>query len=272
MLRIRSAIGRHRSPILLLVALLLGCQPQATTPAPAASAAAGDASPAAMTVSDDATRDAADAPPAPKSAEAGDGVVVDLRQPLPGVTAATAAETQRIVAAVYGDDAPGDARLAGQAQGAFTTPGKAQTVYLIARGKPAPGPDAPRAMLAVFEGDALVTQFVPEASYDAIAATIDSDGDGSAELLLRAGGMQMGQVFQSLHLLSLAGGKRTLLHRYDEAYLDSCGTPVGERRVRASVLVETKSGLRQDIYRADCPAQGEPRPEDFTPEGAAARE
>ena len=102
-------------------------------------------------------------------------------------------------------------------------------------------------------------------AYDAIAASVDSDRDGIDELLLRADGYQMGQSFASLHLLSLAGGKRDLRQRFDQAYLDSCDTPIGARGVRASVLVRTDSGLRQEVYRADCPAQGDPQPLDFQP-------
>ncbi|MDH5823440.1 hypothetical protein QFW77_10625 [Luteimonas sp. RD2P54] len=232
----------------LLAGLLAGCS-------------AGDASRPEAIGAPRATA-SADAP-----APAGD-VLLDLRVPASGFEA-TAEETRRVVAAVYGDGAPGDLTPTSRVEGAFTAAGARQTAYTLRRGGAMTGPERAPTMLAVLDADGRVAaQFVVD--HDRIAAAADIQGDGTDELFLATDGYQMGQAYTGLELVSLAGGQRRSLAEYPQAWLDACANPVGERHVEAAVIVRGANRPELRRYRAGCGGDQPPAVEAYRPVGAQA--
>ncbi|NZA26082.1 hypothetical protein H0E84_06760 [Luteimonas sp. SJ-92] len=230
----------------LLAGLLVGCSAgDASRPE---ALAAGDAQPATAS---------AGAP-----ARAGE-VLLDLRAPAAAFET-TAEETRRVVAAVYGEGAPGDLELTSRADGAFTAPDARQTAYTLRRGGAVPGPDRARTLLAVLEDDDRVAaQFVVD--HDRIAAAADVEGDGIEELFLASHGYQMGQAYVGLELVSLAGGQRRTRAEYPQAWLDACGNPAGERHVEAAVIVRGAPQPELRRFRADCTGDRPPAIDDYRP-------
>jgi hypothetical protein len=190
-------------------------------------------------------------------------VIADFRT-LEGQSAAavlTPEFKRQIINSVVGQNAPDDYMVNDRLGGAFTEPGREQVIYLLVRG----GPDASRPqprppLLALYEGDRFITQFVPKgAGYRRFAGSVDVDGDGVMEVLLQAESLQMGAFIRSVDLFGFRGGKRQLLQRFQGVYEDSCDTPMTTGGIRATVLMlaPAESGNRAKIrrreYAAACP-------------------
>ncbi|MEM9055843.1 MAG: hypothetical protein AAGD86_00110, partial [Pseudomonadota bacterium] len=149
----------------------------------------------------------------------------------------TDSDSATVAAAVYGSPVPGDVALAARVDGAFTMADAAQTLYLLVREGPASGPRPARSLLAVFEGGALVAQFVPPSlSYQALAGVVDANADGIDDVIAVAQSYQMGQTSARATLLTLAGGQRRTLEDLGVVFEDSCDAPLAEGAVRAAVL------------------------------------
>ena len=90
-------------------------------------------------------------------------VLVDFRHADTGPRSLTNPDSARgIVEAVFGNPTPNDVWLADEATGSFTEAGRSQRLYLLARGTPmARGESVSRPILAVFDNDEVVAQFVP---------------------------------------------------------------------------------------------------------------
>ncbi len=248
----------HALPVATCLLWLGGCG--ATDVPGARTAAAASPAPTATRATPAGAHGAA----SPQDRAAQEAVVLDLRQP-PSPQVVDAALAARTVAAVYGDDAPADVRIVAAHAGVFTVPGRAQSAVLLVRGDgvgPAPAPP----MLAVVDGDKVAAQFVPDVRYQALPGVVDADGDGLDDLLLATSGYRMGQSWEGLDVVSLAGGQMEVLQQFVQVRLDACDNPVGERSVGAAVIMRSAEGLRAERHVADCvPGGGSPPAAAFRP-------
>jgi hypothetical protein len=144
-----------------------------------------------------------------------------------------------------------------EVSGAFTASGVGQTAVLIARA-PVPGRDAKPSMLAVFETDRVVAQFVsPDVVYSSIASAVDVNEDGIDELILTAQSYQMGQVRMIADVVTLAGGQQRLVQEVGAVYENTCDAPLGEKLVRTMLLfARTDGALMTMPLAADCSKDG----------------
>jgi len=194
-----------------------------------------------------------------------DAVVVDFRN-YPVVNNTTTSETLQtnVVQSVFGSNYPKDVQVSGSLHGRFLPSAQPQTLYLLTRGLPvAATPTAKPAMLAVFENNEVVSQFVlTGANYTQLLSTVDIDGNGTDEFLLRADSYQMGSLFSSVELYNLANGKRVLLKRFEKMYVNTCEASLAGGTVIAGVLSQ-RPGLTsltgdvlllRETYKATCEA------------------
>ncbi len=183
------------------------------------------------------------------------------------------AETeQSIIKSVYGTGAPVDVSVRAQAAGSFTRTDAAQTLYLLVRGEPQiVNPDVDPPMLAIFEGPKLVTQFVPtRRHYRDIASVVDIDGDGVAEVLLRANSYQMGHFISAIDLYSLKDGRK-LIHHFESVYDNACDADVdaGVSAVTLAIDPDHPKAIRLTDFVAQCSSQYQAAPmESFKQTGA----
>ncbi|MEO1574471.1 MAG: hypothetical protein AAFU65_05870 [Pseudomonadota bacterium] len=169
-----------------------------------------------------------------------------------------AADAASRIAAVYGTPAPADVALAARRTGTFTRPDAPQQAVLFTRGGPLAGPSARPSLLAVFEGDKVVAQFVvPDVVYHDVAAATDIDGDALDDVVLVAQAYQMGQTTLRADALSLAGGQRRSVAAFGTVFENTCDVPLGDHAVAATVVAKRPDGtLERQAYRADCASDG----------------
>lgn len=182
-------------------------------------------------------------------------ILVDLRDGQAEPEIETTVE-QRILAIVFAEGIPADAAVGGVARGAFTTAGVQQEVALVLpEGPRAAQPSGP-SILVVLEGETMVAQFPLGTPYLSLPAAVDSDADGVDEVFLRIDGLQMGQHFTSLHLVSIEDRTLRVLRRLDAARMDTCDNQIGAREVSATVIALAEGALQTGEYRAPCGAIG----------------
>jgi len=205
---------------------------------------------------------AEDAPSPPEtSKESGADVTVADFRVIPGAASVASPDAaQQIIGKVFGSPVPTDVWLADQITGAFTASGEAQTLYLLARGAQLNQLNqAKRSLLAVFNGDDVVAQFVPpEHSYQNIRGTIDINGDGMDDVLLTTSAYQMGETVVMADVMTFAQGQRKHLHSLGRVFEDNCDAPYSAGKVTAAKIVKSSIGqLVRTDYVASCPADGE---------------
>ena len=167
----------------------------------------------------------------------GDELLVDMREPVflrpPELSDA---ERRKILAEASGANGD-DTTINGVAHGAFTAPGRDESVYVLQRGGPqAADPSAPQGVtLAVFAGGHLEARLDTDAG-NFIEASPDVDRDGTQELLLRADSYQMGVASTRLSLVSLAQGRLSNVATFAEARVDRCGDTRFGGDVEAAVI------------------------------------
>lgn len=188
-------------------------------------------------------------------------MVADFRQ-VPASLHIPAQEEQAIITAVLGAGVPASFHINDLAVGSFTQPHAEQTLYLIAkRDAVAADPQAQPPMLALYEHEHLITQFVPgESAYRNFAAVVDIDHDGTDEVILSADFYNMGTALTAADLYGFADGKRSLIQTLGTVYENSCEAPVGDRRLSASVLSQDDANqqLLASQYTAACSSQSKP--------------
>lgn len=145
----------------------------------------------------------------------------------------------------------------GEAQGSFTAPGVAETVYLLSPLPPVaihPFPDAEQ-YLAVFDADGLVsvTRAGEEVEYVRIVGTADPDGDGIDSLLLELVFMHLGIVEASLHAVTLEpDGTPEITQELFTVLWDYCDAPPGHEEIRAAVVVIEDGALAARTETLPC--------------------
>jgi len=205
------------------------------------------------------------------SAGANDGaLLVDMREQIfPRPPVLSDAERRKILAGAVDDAATS---INSVARGAFTASGRDEIVYLLQRGGPqASDPAAPQGVtLAVFRDDRLQARMDTDAG-NFIQSSVDIDGDGIGELLLRADSYQMGIATTRLSLVSLAQGRVTVIASFPEARVDRCGDERFGGDVEAVVIryrrasAAAKPDFAIDRYEGRCEHGEPPRADKFRP-------
>jgi hypothetical protein len=127
-------------------------------------------------------------------------------------------ELQTITEQVYGEDRSDLLTVMGPVSGSFTAAGQSEMLYLLLpAGRQAASPEpAVAPILAVFAGGALQGQVaLRPRQQTAIAAVVDSNGDGIDEILMRSDFFQMGISGATLDLISIADYQEIQLAGYD---------------------------------------------------------
>jgi hypothetical protein len=182
-------------------------------------------------------------------AHAEDGVVLDYRnrQFRDAQPANTAADKTRLAAALA--SIPGDAVKAlgkdfvvlGQAKGKLAKGGDVE-FFLLSLARPVaaePFPKTAAQVIVALKGkDSAGTYVLPAArQYMRLVGAVDTDGDGSSEVLLEGSGYNMGQLIVSVDAVKLdANGTTRVAQSVAEAYSDTCGNPIGEKSRSAKTI------------------------------------
>lgn len=203
-------------------------------------------------------------------------VLYDFRNDGPDVRAPLdAATTRRVLSAIFPSyltdtrqcKPPGNADERGQivpailasADGSFTGAGVKQTAYLIDVGEcGARSPVFATHRLVVFAAGTLAAN-VEAPRANAIAGTYDLNGDGKNEILLRW--REFRQVAHTATLVEFDKDKLAVVEDFGQIYNSDCGAKLP---TSASVVyyfpppAGQKPRFTVELYRADCPAQGQP--------------
>jgi len=187
-------------------------------------------------------------------------LLVDMREPFflrpPDLSEP---ELQRVlVAAAKGGE---ETTINGAVSGAFTAPGRKETLYVLQRGGPrAADPDTPAGVtLAVFNDGRLEARLTTDAG-NFVQSTPDIDGDGVNEVLLRADNYQMGVATTRLSLVRVGHDHLTTIASFDEARVDRCGDARFGGDVEAEVIryePAAKPSFVVENYEGHC-VDGEP--------------
>ena len=153
--------------------------------------------------------------------------------------------------------------IRGAAEGSFTAAGLKQTVYLIDVGECSHDPVSSTRRLVVFTAGALTANV--EASMGAgNLRAYDLNGDGKNELLLQAGHTGQGEWIEVARLVEFDKDKLATVEDFGQIYDDTCDTDVASKSISASVVYylppppDQKPRFTVELYRAPCPAKGQP--------------
>jgi hypothetical protein len=143
--------------------------------------------------------------------------------------------------------------------GAFTQPGVQQTAYLIAVNERYAdhADNFGTKRLAIFEGRRLVLD-VDIGDHGGILKTFDLNRDGTSELLLEGGFMQMGHETLWSKLIEFRGGRQRVVKDFGDVYAGDCGAKDDGQTFGVQVLYTPAArgsfpqGFRQDVYRTGC--------------------
>ena len=200
------------------------------------------------------------------SAGKGDTVELDLRDTLSRTAPeASAAEMRTLRDEIGADDTTS---VNGILRGAFTAPGRDETLYLVQRGGPqAADPLGPQGVeFAIFRDGRLARRLATDAG-NTIESAIETGGID--ELVLATQSYQMGVAVTRITLVSLAGERVEVLASFPEARVDRCGDARFGGDVEASVIrIRHVAGHAQpevatQRYKAACEDGQAPRAEKF---------
>ncbi len=176
-------------------------------------------------------------------------IVLDYRKEIAAEEAAlSVALRQAVERAVAGAEASireslgSEFKVLGQARGSFTRAGAQETLYLLSRRAPVaadPSPGGTAQLVVALDGEKLAGAYrLPQATqYHTVAAALDSDGDGRAELVLESSFYNMGQSVTSLDVVKLgADGATEVRQTLKEVLYDGCDNPAGRKQRRASTI------------------------------------
>ncbi|MFK7995027.1 MAG: hypothetical protein AB8B87_12865 [Granulosicoccus sp.] len=163
--------------------------------------------------------------------------------------------------AVYGSDAPDDVRTVSSVEGTFTRPDSRQTLVVLNRGEAnASSPEPRPSMVAIFENDKLLTQFLyPDTRYDLAVNVKDVDGDRLDDILFTRSAYQMGTLYVSAEVVGFANANRIVLNRLGQSYINSCDSSNPDRDIKAARFVMAQSStdptsIAREPYRSACPS------------------
>lgn len=168
--------------------------------------------------------------------------ILDLREDsLSAYDDAPAAARDRVVRDVFGEANEG-ARVGKGVTGAFTQPGRTQTVHLVQRDPAvAADPRQPEAILAVYDGERLAAK-LPTSLGSTIQSVVKGGPSKVDTLVLRVDFYNMGQGSSSFAAVDLDGGALHERRRFDAALEDACGDERFGGFVEATVISACTAG------------------------------
>ena len=193
-------------------------------------------------------------------------LVVDMRESSPRAPPPLADDEKRKLFAEIG--AGEGTTVNGVVRGAFTAPGRDETVYIVQHGGPrAADPAAPEGVeLLIFRDGHLIQRLDTDAG-NAVEAVLRTRGVD--ELLLRTDTYQMGIATTRLDLVSLAGARVSVLASIPEARIDRCDDARFGGDVEALVIrirhpdPRSKPEVETERFSAACEDGQAPRSEKF---------
>ncbi len=151
-----------------------------------------------------------------------------------------------------------DFAILGDADGAFSAPGRTERIYLVQKRAPLaiqPFPDGPPpALVALHAGEPVAVYALPaDVQYQRLVAAADSNGDGRDEVLLEASSMNMGQMIVALDAIRLGQpGEATVAQTLPEVYADACDNPKGAKTRRAATITVQAQGFVAEAHELGC--------------------
>jgi len=145
------------------------------------------------------------------------------------------------------------------ASGSFTTPGRAEIVYVISVSEcnASHADNFGTKRVAIFAGQQLIADLDVDFN-ETIARKTDLNGDGLAELLMTTDDMHQGIATETAALLDFRNGRLRVIEDFGLVKEDSCPSEEPGSSTKASVISIGAAGpgempkLRMDNYRAGC--------------------